>query len=286
MSLRLCSVIDFKMKHGTMCAMASGGVSFIVRVRNEEARLEGALTSLLSLSIPHDIVVICHMCTDGSRDVAERAAAAGQPVRVFEYTHDISRAGFETLVTPADHPASFVTYMNWCYEKARYKWVFKWDADFIASMNLLHFLNNELLLDDMTPTSYKIGVQLTPTIVNTETYLLNCLVTFKKHVFWELVEMTPNTQKAIPHRIYSIPPTVLKEYWLQPPWFTLAAVADAEDAEDAKAIQTRYDALVRVCGEEPKGLARASNPECNAMWRTLMAHRGKLESEHGVAFFA
>jgi hypothetical protein len=257
-----------------------GGVSFIVRVRDEAGRLEAALTSLLGLTVPHDIVVICHLCTDDSRVVAERAVAAGQPVRVFTYDHEVSRAGYETLVTPHDHPASFVSFMNWCYAKAEYAWVFKWDADFVASSELLSFLNDTLDVHEAKPVSYRIGAELAPGVVNSEKYLSNCVITFYKYVFWEVPSMAPNEERTTAARIYSIPPSVLKEYWSLRPWF----LADTDNAVDAE-IRARYDAVVALCGKEPVGLARASNPECDVVWRTLMAHKTELETVYGLQFY-
>jgi len=268
--------------------MESGGVSFIVRVRNEESLLEGALLSLKGLTIPHDIVVVCHLCTDGSRAVAERAAQAGQPIRIFEYAVPVSRAGYETLVTPADHAASSITYCNWCYEKARYKWKFKWDADFFASPELLHFLNTSLDLYEALPVEYGIGVILTPTITNTEVYLTNCFHTFTKHIFWEVMHMpsTP-TRKVIDATIMSIPPTVLKDYWRAAPWFLndeTTVIVDI-DAESLSLIRQRFAALNAVCGPEPVGLARASNPEFDPVWQTLLKHKTELQT-HGIQFWS
>ena len=77
------------------------GISFILRARNEEAYLTQSLTSLLSLTIPHEIVIILHKCTDQSKDIALDAQAKGGQIRIYETDHSLSKAGYETLATPA-----------------------------------------------------------------------------------------------------------------------------------------------------------------------------------------
>jgi len=238
-----------------------GGVSFIVRVRNEAGRLELALRSLVNIKIRHEIVVICHLCSDDSKAVAERAMANGQPIHVFEYTLEVSKPGYETMVTPIDHPGSYIRFVNWCYAKARFAWTFKWDADFVATEGLLYFVNEKLGVHCTSPIAYKMGVQLGPElsdtgpIVHHEVYLCNCLVKFVKCKFWELQEFPHNVEKhTLGVLISSIPPSVLKPYWLLKPWFTCEATRDDDLCQ-------KYDRLVDICGSEAAGLARACSPD-------------------------
>lgn len=256
------------------------GVSFILRVRNEEVLLEKSLSSLKPLTIPHEIIVICHCCTDGSRAVAERAASDGQPVIIFDSNQPLSRAGYETAITPASHPASLASFYNWCFGHGKYNWLFKWDADFKASQELLDFLNTGLDLGEQSPVKYLIQVELTPDIINTEAYLYNCLITFTKHVFWENAHFTPCEVRRIGARISSIPPTVLKPYWLESPWFETVETED----EDATSLRKKHAALIALCGPEPVGASRASNPECKAVFSAVVSKQGELR-EHGICLF-
>lgn len=40
------------------------GISFVMRVRNEEDTLETAIRSLFSLTINYEIRIVLHLCTD------------------------------------------------------------------------------------------------------------------------------------------------------------------------------------------------------------------------------
>lgn len=247
------------------------GVSFIVRARNEEKYLAASLASLKGVTVPHEIVVILHMCTDRSRDIAEAAAADGQPVKVVIHDRPVSRAGFETLATPETHPASLPSFCNMCYSHQKHVWAFKWDADFVATSELLAFLNTSLDVGNVdTAIAYQIPCVLDEHIVNTEFYLTNAVGPFVKRLFWEVSTYrctTPLQWVQLPCKIMSIPPTVLKEYWKEAPWF--AAGVDPE-------VDAAYATIVCVLGAEPPGLARASNPEFSAFIGHVYAHMETL----------
>jgi len=231
------------------------GVSFIVRVKNEEPYLRACLESLQQLTIPHEIIVILHTCTDGSRAIAESVQASGQPVRIIEWSTPMSRPGYENLVTPADHPSSASHFCNMCFSLALYKWTFKWDADFTATPELLGFLNTSLDLGLDTPTSYQIQCQLGDEASNCENYLFNSLEKYRKELFWEFPEFKTGTQFwRIECRILSIPPLIVKTYWHEEPWFLHGVDADLE---------TKYARLNDICGKDIPGLARARNPTCD-----------------------
>ena len=245
------------------------GISFVIRNRNEANFLELTLQCLKLITVPHEIIVVNHMCTDTSKSVAEAAVAAGQPVRIFEYEHPISRAGYETFITPPTMPQSLAYYYTWCFSKATKNWIFKWDVDFIASPELITFLNTELKLDEKSPIRYHIPCEMTPTIINSENYLYNCLAGFKKYIFWEVPMFYGNAEMLhIKQKIYTIPPTVLKPYWILPPWF----IGKDED------LTAKYKKLVEICGPEPLGAARGSNKDCEISWANVHRHRGELEA--------
>jgi hypothetical protein len=252
-----------------------------VRVRNEAERLEAALSSLKGLTIPHEIIVICHLCTDLSAEIAAAARSAGQPVTVFTYSVDISRAGFETLATPKHHPHSLITFYDWCLQKATFTWTFKWDADFIATPELITFLNTtfeESILNDSQAINIYIGVAFTEDIVDEEPYLSNCIQCYGKYLLWEVPKFTEaNVKLRIAQRIRSIPPTILKDYWRRPAWFLTSTEECAVECKRA------YDQIVEAVGPEPLGISRASNAEWPATARILSERRKHLEAL-GVTF--
>jgi hypothetical protein len=256
--------------------MAKPGISFIMRIRNEEAYLQACLDSLKPLTVPHEIVAILHKCTDRSKQIIQEAQLAGQPIRIFETHQNLSRAGYETLATPASSPESLVHFYTWCFSKAIYRWTFKWDADFIASKELLEFLTKGLVLDEIKPITYVIPCKMTDTIINREKYLHNCLVGFTKHVFWEVPSFTEGVEtRAITPLIHTIPPSILKPYWLEPPWFT----------GTGSPVEENYKKIIYYCGTEPFGSARASSALCDFTWAQVMKNRGPLEME-GISLFS
>jgi glycosyltransferase involved in cell wall biosynthesis len=88
------------------------GISFIIRARNEEATLEESIRSLLEVTVPKEIIVILHLCTDSSQAIATRLASENSCIRVYTYDVEISRAGYETLATDTNSPHSLMTYYN------------------------------------------------------------------------------------------------------------------------------------------------------------------------------
>jgi hypothetical protein len=56
----------------------------------------------------------------------------------------------------------------------------------------------------------------------------------------------------------------MKQYWVKQPWFY------TDKSEEAKQIKNRYEMVVSEFGEEPKGLARASNPECDEVFLKIL----------------
>jgi glycosyltransferase involved in cell wall biosynthesis len=250
------------------------GVSFIVRARNEEAYLARNLDSLLGLTIPHEFVVILHKCTDGSKAIVEAAKARGQPIRIFETDQDLSKAGYETLITPIQYKENVATFYNLCFSKAEYNWIFKWDADFMASPELIGFLNSGLVIDERNPLRYNIPCQMTEDVINCETYLSNCLMLFKKYIFWETPAFVGNSEMRDIHtKIYTIPHTVLKEYWKEPPWFI---------GKD-EFLEGRYKKLVELCGPEPIGASRAQCKDCEGPFYSVKRMQGVLEGM-GIQF--
>jgi glycosyltransferase involved in cell wall biosynthesis len=244
------------------------GISFILRARNEESYLAQSLASLLGLTVPYEIVVILHKCTDQSKAIALDAQAKGQPIRIYETDANLSKAGYETLATPAKYNESLASFYSQCFSFGQYNWLFKWDADFVASSELLTFLNSELVLDLVNPFRYLIPCQMSEDIINKETYLFNCLVGYKKYIFWETPAFFSGSEiKEISARIFTIPHTILKEYWKEPPWF-IGINTFLED---------RYKKIVELCGPEPVGASRAQCKDCEGPYFRVLENKLELE---------
>ena len=241
----------------------------MMRVRDEEETLEQSIRSLAEhLTIPYEIVLILHLCTDRSTQIATRLSTEFPTLRVLHYSTPISRAGYETLATDATSPHSLPTYYTWCHQQCRLPWIFKWDGDFRASLGLIHFLNGRSWEEP-------VGEQFTIKICaknhdsnNIEPYLTSALSRYVKCWFWE----TPRYQysyttivaptDAIIEHCSSL--SVLKRYWSCPPWY------ETEDSEEARIVKGRMARLIADFGQEPVGLARASNPICDAICRRMM----------------
>lgn len=72
----------------------------------------------------------------------------------------------------------------------------------------------------------------------------------------------------ISQKIHTIPPTVLKPYWMALPWFV---------GKDP-ILTEKYKKLVEICGPEPIGAARGSNKDCEISWANVHRHRSTLEA--------
>jgi len=243
------------------------GISFILRARNEEAYLAQSLASLSSLTIAHEIVVILHKCTDQSKAIAIDAGSR-QPIRIYETDHNLSKAGYETLSTPVGYNESLASFYSKCFSFAQYNWLFKWDADFIASPELIQFFNTELALDYTEPLRYLIPCEMSEDVINKETYLFNCLVGYKKYIFWEIPAFSGGSEtREISAKIFTIPHTILKEYWKEPPWF----IGKNTFIED------RYRKIVELCGPEPLGASRAQCKDCEGPYFNVLQSQEALE---------
>jgi glycosyltransferase involved in cell wall biosynthesis len=230
------------------------GLSFIIRAHNEERHLAASLNSIKEVSLPFEVIVVLDRCTDGSRQVVE---SLDLPIKIYERERPVSRAGYETVVTPVEHPCSIASFLSFSFSRARFDWRIKWDADFIASTELIEALNG--LRDIKEPTVVNINCVLGGNVKNKESYLFNCLQSYTHHVFWEAPRFPSNVQLIEWDDdvcINSLPVDKVKDYWREDPWFTQPDFFDDE-------LSHRYEKLVSVLGPEPKGMARAGNPDCD-----------------------
>jgi glycosyltransferase involved in cell wall biosynthesis len=232
-------------------------ISFLVRVHNEEATIERSIRSLDLLTIPHEIIVILHQCTDGSAEIVRRLQSEGRLIIVEQYDYPVSRAGYEMLCTDSSSPHSLPSYLNWCLSRCSMKWKFKWDADFVMTYELSKFLNYNL--DKCKDTAFRINA-VNSTSSNAELYLTDSLTGYSKYMFWEVPNFSPSQEvrlNASQNIIHDSEIANMKQYWARKPWFY------GSDSEEANMIKAKYERLICEFGEEPLGLARASNPMCN-----------------------
>lgn len=230
------------------------GISFVIRAHNEGERLEQCIRSLKAVSIPHEINVILHNCYDNSENIVNKFKDEGYPINKFIYNKPVSRAGYETVITPDYHDRSWVKYCNFCASTAKYNWLFKWDADFIASENLIKFINS-LNSTESRPIVYRIAAILGESDINKEGYLSNCFLTYKKYVFWEQsVFLNGCDFIDVDDTIFikTLPKSILKNYWKRPSWFV---------EENNLEFIEKYKTLESIFGKEPEGMARAGNTD-------------------------
>ena len=220
-----------------------------------------------------------------SKEIADKLAIENPNIKVLEYKTPISRPGYETLCTDKASPHSIMTYYTWCYNQSNYAWKFKWDADFIATPELVQYINwckwhkpsksCELFINAVSPDSK-----------NCERYLVSGGIEFNKYYFWE--------QIAVSHPLTRLWPDVnirhesklsnKKKYWEHIPWFLDYDYlkANPEHLKEALTVSKRYINVVEICGPEPNGHARASNPEC-ARVQYVVSQRLKDLEKYGIS---
>lgn len=260
------------------------GISFIVRVRNEESTLEQCLRSLSPLKFPYEIIVILHMCTDGSRAIAERLRDEGMPIQIHVYGTPISRAGYETLVTDATSFHSMVYYSKWCYSRTdTYAWKFRWDSDFIATPGLIEYLNSTSWVKPSRPMRVHLLTNVSDNHAFGEYYVSSGPLVFKKHLFWEQLDIEDvHDAIASPPHVYIDHASKLdnkKAYWDESSWFL------NDTGEEASTVLRKYKALVACCGPEITGHARCGNPISGGIEGTVYNAQPVLE-ELGVRFWS
>ena len=235
----------------------------MLRAHNEEATIEQSIRSLVEhLTIPYEVVVILHLCTDRSEEIVTSLAATYNTIRILKYTIPISRAGYENLATDVNSPHSIATYYNWCKAQCRCNWIFKWDADFIATPGLLAYLNGRVWSASDPPENIRI-VACNNDMSNSEIYLSSAIISYVKYMFWETPMFKKDTSETIaPNDViidhYS-PLKNIKTYWkTHIPWY------DTEYSDEARLVKSRMEQLIKDFGIPPPGMARASDPACDS----------------------
>ena len=233
------------------------GISFIIRVKNEENVIEQSIRSIICLTIPYDIHVILNTCTDKTGEIVEKLKNEGLPIFIYRYDYQISRAGYETLITDSTSPHSMVEYTRWSINKARYPWIFRWDADFLMTNELRNLLNSRSWKKTEKNTIVRLPAKSEDS-VNEESYLFCASYELNKYIFWEYTTFIGETTKLDPCGAYIVHNSTfknIKPYWLNRPWFM------TDDSEEAEILRIKYKIVTDLIGDEPVGSARGSNVE-------------------------
>ena len=257
----------------------SPGISFIVRCHNEESYLEDCIKSLNGLNVPYEIILILHNCTDYSFNIGVSLQKEGYPITIVVYNYEISKTGFDTIVTPDKHSRSWVKYANYCLSFANCNWVFRWDAEFLASKELIKYLNS-LDMELNTPQAHHINCMLGD-VSNKEYYLSNSITHYTKHLFWEVGVYKRETEWIDVDDlicIKSIPVEVIKEYRKNKKWFLESETYDSIIAE-------KYKALIDLTGEEEISLASASNPLTDRTYNLIKKNEEYLNGKSIYLYF-
>jgi hypothetical protein len=232
------------------------GLSFLVRVHNEETTLEMSVRSLFSLTIAYEILIFLHQCTDRSVVIAGRLAAENPRVRLFEYNVSLSRFGVETLATDAESEHSFVRFSNWGLQHAPYLWKVRWDADFFLNNDLRAYLEERKgeglwARHDSILRIPAVGLD---GVVEMGDYFASCLDHYRKEMLWE----TPVFRFQPDKRLHLEAPAginithlsrvgELKPYWFEPGWYVEKGESE-ESNEDARLVRKRIGWIEQACG--------------------------------------
>lgn len=111
---------------------ARRGVSAMVRVKNEGAKLSHCLRSILPVF--NEIVLVDNRSDDGTLEIAHGIKEHHDPrgkLRVFSYPYKLARFGPEHDATPEDSIHSAVYFTNWSLSHCTRRYACKWDGDMV-----------------------------------------------------------------------------------------------------------------------------------------------------------
>jgi glycosyltransferase involved in cell wall biosynthesis len=256
------------------------GISFIVRVKNEENCIEQSIRSISGLTIPHDIHIILNNCTDNTLNIVEKLKNEGMPIQIYTYDYQISRAGYEHLVTDKDSHHSLESYYSWCFSLRKYDWIFKWDADFVMTDEMRNFLNSKTWEGTEKHTRYYIPAKNSDSN-SAEHNLFSGPYYIGKYIFWEYIYPIGETIDLETDGGYVIHLSDLKfpkSYWLETPWFM------NDEGPEAIVLREKYSKLTEICGQESVGSARRSNPENDKFFWAVKSNENVLK-ENGIHFY-
>lgn len=239
------------------------GISFLVK-SCEEPTLTESVTSLRRIKVPHEIIIVIHHCmgiptNQTSMNIAYALQAQNPThIKIFEYAVQISRPGYETLITPADSPRSLIRYHNWALNLTNYKWVAKWDADFIMPPSLYDWIHANAATWSRTNEVVILQARNNQT-TEIHPYFSSCITHYMKDIFYEMAYQRILPDSHVQHRLpadifiyHKSDYAHIKPYWLTPPWF------ETENTEEAAYLRMRYRHVINRYGPFP-GYARSGN---------------------------
>lgn len=257
----------------------------MMRVRNEEDNIRQSIESLDALTVPYEIIVILNCCTDRTESIVRELMETRENISLHHYDYPLSRAGFETLVTPKDSPHSLCAFNEFARSKCTMRWIFKWDGDMEATPALLKYLDGVIRADHPGPTTVRIPA-VAPDCTNAEIYMSNCFVGVNKYAFWEVFNFSTNTEIRSPQDAIILHRSKLdvpKSYWFDPSWWNVEPHR-SKYSETAEHLRKRYDVLrevLKLPQQMEVGIARASNPACDKYFRMVLDRQGEL-ARHGI----
>ena len=239
------------------------GISFLVRVHNEEA-LDRSVQSLFALTIAYEVLVLVNVCAGACLETlrAIRLVDGGNRVRILHYNHTLSRPGYETLATDYASVHSQASFLNWGLSHARFKWTWKWDADFVMSAELAARINEAGLWAEGDRILELDARDLDGGVEHGD-YASSCIDHYRKDVFWETPAFrftVGRLQRIVWDDVWIDHVSrvgALKPYWFETGWF----VHEEANGDEAAAVRGRLLALERDFGMQPLGLGRSGTTE-------------------------
>jgi hypothetical protein len=113
------------------------GVSFLIRARNEENKIEHCIRSVLDLA--NEIVFVDNGSADRTHDIVKelsRCEGKDRKIRIFSYPFKLARFGPEHDRTPDNSIYSAVYYSNWGISHCHYRYICKWDGDMVLTRDV------------------------------------------------------------------------------------------------------------------------------------------------------
>jgi len=111
---------------------AKHGVTAMLRVKNEEAKIAYSLRSIIDSF--NEIILVDNGSLDATVEIVRKLKSEidrEDKIRIYSYPFQIARCGPEHFATPEDSVHSLVYYYNWALSRCSLKYVCKWDADMV-----------------------------------------------------------------------------------------------------------------------------------------------------------